>query len=61
MRRHLEKDNVILLAEGSDLNRDMALMVVKNKQCLATNCLSSCVHLKMMDPLKAKLNCSPSI
>jgi hypothetical protein len=31
MRRHPEKDNVILLAEGPKLNGDMALMVVKNK------------------------------
>ena len=38
MRRHPEKDNVILLAEGPKLNRDMALIVVKNKQSLTANC-----------------------
>ena len=39
----------------------MASMVVKNKEPFASNCLLSCMLLKVLDPLVANLVCSPAI
>jgi hypothetical protein len=55
VRRHVESNNLVILAELIKLWRSMALMTVKNKESIRALCTRLCVSVEVLHLLKAKL------
>jgi hypothetical protein len=61
MRRHAERDNVVLLAVELELGRVVAFVAVEDQQpvfALRTRC---CMVIKVLDPIQAYYIGSPTI
>lgn len=61
VRRHVEGDNLVILAELIKLWRCVAAMSIKDKQSIRPCCTRLRVSVKVLYPLKAKLVSCPSI
>jgi hypothetical protein len=61
MRRHAKRDNLVVLAELFELSRGMALMAVKYKEAIGSNCAALRMLIEMLKPGKPKLICCPAV
>ena len=61
MRRHVERDNLIVLATLVKLSGSMALMTVQNKETVGPSCSTLCMLIEVLNTGKSKLICSPAI
>jgi len=61
MWRHIEKDNILLLAKILEFERAMALVAIYNKQPVRTYSALLCMLIKVLQPGKGKLVISPAI
>jgi hypothetical protein len=57
VRRHVESDNLVILAVLLEFERFVALMAVNNKQLMRANNSSLCMLIKVLQLLQAELIC----
>jgi hypothetical protein len=51
MRRHAERDDVILLAVELEFGRVVAFVAVEDQQLVFALCLGRCVVVEVLDPI----------
>jgi hypothetical protein len=61
VRRHAQGDNLMFLAVVLKILRLVALIAVNNKELIGTYYPAFSMLVKVLQPLKAKLICCPSI
>ena len=54
MRRQVENNNLLLLAVGNKLERQMRLVTIKDKQLVFTSPYTSGYKIEVLDPLKGE-------
>ena len=61
VRRHTEKNNILLLAKILKFDGAVALMAVDNQQSIPTHSMPLCMGIKVLQPGKSKLIIRPAI
>src|SRR5215472_18633618 len=61
MSWHTKRNNLVILAESLKFSRSMALMTIKYKKAIGSNCAVLCMFLEVLKPGKPKLICCPAV
>ena len=61
MRRHAERDDVVLLAVTLEFGRVVAFVAVEDQQPVFALCPGRCVVIEVLDPIEAYCIGSPAI
>ena len=61
MRRHAERDDVVLLAIELEFGRVVALVAVEDQQPVFAFCTRRCMAVEVLDPIQAYCIGSPAI
>ena len=61
MRRHVERDNVVLLAMELKFGRVVALVAIEDQQPVFAFCTRCCMEVEVLDPIQAYYIGGPAI
>ena len=61
MRRHVERDNVVLLAMELKFGRVVALVAIEDQQPVFAFCTRRYMEIEVLDPIQAYYIGSPAI
>ena len=61
MRRHAERDDVVLLAVELEFGRVVALVAVEDQQLVFAFCTRRCMEVEVLDPIQAYRISSPAV
>ena len=53
MRRHVERDDVVLLAVELEFSRVVALVAVEDQQPVFAFCTRCCIDVEVLNPIQA--------